>query len=182
MNYYKVLIFVFLWGVGHASDVQCDGVQEKKQTHQSNTSSLGVEMISHKEEPVILKQLITAVMEDEASWDDSGEKAFELAQLYEMHEKYKKAEEWYLFSAKKGFVNAQYHLGWMYESGNEKALHDANKAMYWYQEAAKKGDSDAYNNLGAMYLNDDRVSNDTAKAIEMFNMREHWEMIWHLII
>ncbi len=56
---------------------------------------------------------------------------------------------YYAISAEKGFANAQFALGQIYEF-NEK-FRDSSKAAYWYEKSANQGHSISCNNLGVLY-------------------------------
>jgi TPR repeat protein len=49
-------------------------------------------------------------------------------------------------SALKGYENAQYNLGVMYEKG-QGVQKDEKKAMAWFEKAAEQGNKDALNKL-----------------------------------
>jgi len=59
----------------------------------------------------------------------------------------KKAEYYYLISAKKGFKDAQSQLGYIYENDWVDISKDLTKAKYWYLKAAKQGDEFAIEQL-----------------------------------
>ena len=71
--------------------------------------------------------------------------------------------------AKKGFANAQYNMGVMYEKGKgvEKNL---NKAKKWFQFAADQGLPKAQYNLGLMYGKGKGVEKDYNKAIKWMTL------------
>ena len=71
--------------------------------------------------------------------------------------------------AKKGFANAQYNMGVMYEKGKgvEKNL---NKAKKWFQFAAEQGLAKAQYNLGLMYGKGKGVDKDYNKAIKWMTL------------
>jgi len=71
--------------------------------------------------------------------------------------------------AEKGDSDAQYDLGWVYESG-EGAKKDLKEAFKWFSLAAKQGDPDAQFNLGWMYENGEGVSPDLKLAKKFYEL------------
>ena len=51
-----------------------------------------------------------------------------------------KAANWYLKAAEQGLPEAQWNLGWMYESGKGVPF-DEKEAMKWFHKAAIQGDA-----------------------------------------
>lgn len=68
---------------------------------------------------------------------------------------YQEAFKWYTLSAEKGYANAMYSLGYIYENG-EGMDPNIGEAMKWYQKASQKGNTDALVALGVIYLNGDQ--------------------------
>ena len=74
----------------------------------------------------------------------------------------KEAVKWYWLAAEQGDAEAQFNLGYMYESGHE-VFQDYKKAFKWYRLAAEQGHASAQSNLGIMYANQG-VNQDYARA------------------
>ncbi|WP_164699297.1 tetratricopeptide repeat protein, partial [Aliarcobacter skirrowii] len=66
--------------------------------------------------------------------------------------------------AKKGDIEAQLNLGYMYHYGKGVSL-DYKKAIELYEKAATQGYAMAQNNLGVMYRDGEGVKQDYKKAI-----------------
>ena len=88
-----------------------------------------------------------------------------------------KAFYWYKKAAKKGHVEAQYMLGYMYSLG-KGVPKDLEKAFYWYKKAAEnghakaqyrlradRGDAKAQYSLGKEYYDGKGVSQSSKKAL-----------------
>jgi TPR repeat protein len=69
--------------------------------------------------------------------------------------------------AEAGQANAQYILGWIYQSG-EGVQRDDAEAAKWYQRAAEKGNADAQYALGSLYAGGVGVARDDAAAVKWF--------------
>ncbi len=84
-----------------------------------------------------------------------------------LREDYERAlEEWFPL-AKRGNVEAQNMLGYMYRFG--KGLpQDFEQARYWYRLSADQGHARAQNNLGAMYRQGLGVPQDFKEALRWF--------------
>ncbi len=78
-------------------------------------------------------------------------------------EEYAEAEMYFMTSAMKGDVKAEYNLGLIY-IGNYLGEPDRAKAFEWFESAADKGFMYAESMLGSMYLED----NDLANAEKYF--------------
>jgi membrane associated rhomboid family serine protease len=57
----------------------------------------------------------------------------------------------YRQAADLGDPQAEFHLGSMYESGNEGVPKDISQALYWYRKAADRGDAMTQNNVAWIY-------------------------------
>jgi TPR repeat protein len=73
------------------------------------------------------------------------------------------ALKWFLKAAKKGHVQAQSKLGYLYsrrgltvESGGNDVPADLAEARKWYRKAAEQGDAEAQIGLGFSYLNQEK--------------------------
>ena len=66
-----------------------------------------------------------------------------------------------------GDSEAQFTLGWRYDSGDE-IPQDYAKAAEWYHRAAEQGHDGAQNNLGFLYGNGQGVPQNYAKAAELY--------------
>ncbi|KAK8840428.1 hypothetical protein M9Y10_030633 [Tritrichomonas musculus] len=64
-----------------------------------------------------------------------------------------KAIQYYSFSAKENFSNAQYNLGRIYYD-DEYAIHDIEKAIYYFSLAANQNNPDALYRLALIYQDD----------------------------
>jgi TPR repeat protein len=82
----------------------------------------------------------------------------------ELHEK---TPTWYMKAAAKGNVEAQLHLGRLYEEGMDIEQSDAEAAK-WYREAAEQGDAVAQGNLGLMYEEGRGVEQSDAEAVKWY--------------
>ena len=71
--------------------------------------------------------------------------------------------------AKKGFAQAQYSLGIMYEKGKGVDL-NLKKAKKWFQLAAQQGISKAQYKLGLIYRNGQGVEKNYSKAIKWWEL------------
>ena len=71
--------------------------------------------------------------------------------------------------AKKGFAQAQYSLGIMYEKGKGVDL-NLRKAKKWFQLAAQQGISKAQYKLGVIYRNGKGVEKNYSKAIKWWEL------------
>lgn len=77
------------------------------------------------------------------------------------------ALEWYLKSAKQGYLPAQEQAGRYFQEGwgVEK---DLQQALYWYQKAAEQGSKKSSHTLGLMYKDGEGVAADPRKAVQYF--------------
>ena len=71
--------------------------------------------------------------------------------------------------AEQGDVDAQFHLGVMYESGQGVLRNDA-EAIKWYRKAADQGDAVAQFNLGIMYTKGEGVSQNATEAALWYHL------------
>ena len=71
--------------------------------------------------------------------------------------------------AERGYAEAQYYLGSMYDRGIG-VRQDFAEAAKWYRRAANQDDADGQNNLGAMYFNGHGVPQDHVRAHMWFNL------------
>ena len=98
---------------------------------------------------------------------DNIRNIYELGRAYHKKKEYEKAVEFYQKAADKGYTNAQYNLGVMYDNG-WGVRQDYIKAVELYQKAADQGNADALSNLGVMYESGQSVKQDYKKAVELF--------------
>ncbi|MCC8193116.1 MAG: sel1 repeat family protein [Deltaproteobacteria bacterium] len=77
------------------------------------------------------------------------------------------AEKWWIKSAKGGFPDAQYHLGFMYHQSLRGGRNPELIAHLW-NLAAAQGQGDAMYGLGFMYRAGDGVAKDPKKSLKMF--------------
>lgn len=70
--------------------------------------------------------------------------------------------------AEAGDPNAQYDLGFMYDTGRDDAIlsKDTRKAAEWYEKAALQGHAKAQSGLGMLYINGDGVPTDYVMGVE----------------
>lgn len=80
---------------------------------------------------------------------------------------YKKAFGYFIKAADLGDKNAQFRIGWMYESG-EGTDKDYKKAVEYYEKAAEQGYMYAQSNLGYHYENGNGVTKNLEKAFELY--------------
>ena len=71
--------------------------------------------------------------------------------------------------AEQGNIEAQFILGFMYESG-EGVPEDDAKAAQWYEKAAQQGEPNAQNNLGLLYAFGKGVPKDLVQAYFWFDI------------
>jgi hypothetical protein len=85
----------------------------------------------------------------------------------------------FIVAAKQGDANAQYGLGWCYETG-KGVTKDYSQAVFWHKKAAEQGNANAQYSLGLIYYNqgveaegmsDDKLYNE-AKQQSGFFFRE----------
>lgn len=60
------------------------------------------------------------------------------------------AAQWYLKSAKNGYIHAQFKMGSMYANGQGVSKNGA-EAIRWYMKVAETGNSDAQFNIALIY-------------------------------
>ena len=79
-----------------------------------------------------------------------------------------------LDKAEDGDSEAQYEVGWMYDTGQsaldtgESVPVDDTEAFKWYRKAAEQDDADAQYSLGGMYQNGEGVVKDNVEALKWF--------------
>lgn len=71
--------------------------------------------------------------------------------------------------AAQGDATAQYHLGWLYYTG-EGVPQDYTKARQWLEKAAAQGDAKAQHNLGVLYYFGKSVPQDYVRAYMWLNL------------
>ena len=71
--------------------------------------------------------------------------------------------------AEQGYANAQYNLGFMYDTGDGVPEDDA-EAVRWWRLAADQGLASAQYNLGFMYDTGDGVPEDYAEAVRLYRL------------
>ncbi len=84
-----------------------------------------------------------------------------------LREDYDRALEEWRPLAKRGNVEAQNMLGYMYRYG-QGVVQDFEQARHWYRLAADQGHARAQNNLGAMYRQGLGVTQDYVEALQWF--------------
>lgn len=89
---------------------------------------------------------------------------FNRAVQYYNQGNYVKAFPLYKDVAEKGYPEAQFNVGLMYQYGRG-VKKDFKQAVYWYQKAAKQGEAQSQTNLGIMYDNGQGVKKDFKQAI-----------------
>jgi TPR repeat protein len=73
----------------------------------------------------------------------------------------------YRRAADRGDADAQYNLGFSYQSGHGVAQ-DYVEAMRWYRKAADQGNTAAQNNIGVLYRNGWGVAQDHGEAMRWY--------------
>ena len=81
----------------------------------------------------------------------------------------KKAEQWWLKSAKGGSITAQLLLAEKYSEG-ESLTKNIAKSVYWYQQAAAQGNNDAQAKLASSYAIGSGVKKDLTLAYAWSNL------------
>ena len=79
------------------------------------------------------------------------------------------AVKWYRKAADQGFVQAQYNLAAMYDSG-QGVPQDYAEAAKWYRKAADRGFAQAQSYLGALYAKGQGVPRDYVEAYKWFDL------------
>lgn len=102
------------------------------------------------------------------SFGQSAEECYKKGEDYLYKADYQNALMWYEKAANQGHVNAQSHLGLMYNNGLG-VTKDYVKAVEWYQKAANQGKASAQYELGKMYENGYGVSKDYKKALDWYH-------------
>lgn len=77
------------------------------------------------------------------------------------------AEKWWIRSARGGFPDAQYHLGFLHHQSMRGARNPELVARLWTLAAAQ-GQGDAMYGLGFLYRAGDGVAKDQKKSLKMF--------------
>jgi len=75
-------------------------------------------------------------------------------------ENFLRAFHWLTKAAEKGFSDAQYALGRMYEFGWRGEAKDEEKAVEWYNKAAEQGCPEAVSRLKELSADEDEDSDD----------------------
>ena len=70
-------------------------------------------------------------------------------------------------AADQGDAEAQFNLGWMYDTG-KGVSQDYGEAVQWYRRAADQGHAQAQCNLGVMYYTGEGVPQDDREAVKWF--------------
>ncbi|MFZ1545569.1 MAG: tetratricopeptide repeat protein [Candidatus Nitrotoga sp.] len=70
--------------------------------------------------------------------------------------------------AESGDPNAQFDLGWMYDTGDDSKIlaKDIRKAAEWYEKAAIQGHAKAQTGLGLLYVNGNGLPQDYVKGVD----------------
>ena len=82
------------------------------------------------------------------------------------------AVKWYTLAAEQGHADAQYSLGWMYDTG-EGVPENGKRSMTWYTLAAEQGHVDAQFYLGAKYMSEDSIFKNYVRAYMWFNLNAY---------
>jgi Trypsin-like peptidase domain/Sel1 repeat len=83
-------------------------------------------------------------------------------------EDHKEAVKWIRRAAEAGHEDAQFDLGWLYDSGSVGVPQDHNEAVKWYRRAAEQGNAKAQYNLGQSYVRGEGVPEDYKEAVKWF--------------
>jgi len=78
------------------------------------------------------------------------------------------AAAWYEKSAKQGYAQGQYYLGYCYYAG-EGVNQDLKAAADWYEKAAQQGHAKAQLKFGNCFYYGEGVEQDLKKAVDWFN-------------
>ena len=76
---------------------------------------------------------------------------------------------WYRRAAEAGHADAQFNLGYMYNTG-EGVAQDYTEALAWYRRAAEQRHARAQSSLGSMYYKGEGVPQDHILAYMWFNL------------
>ncbi|MEK8016060.1 MAG: SEL1-like repeat protein, partial [Candidatus Parabeggiatoa sp.] len=82
----------------------------------------------------------------------------------ETQEYYDRRMTWYRQELKKSYVEAQFNLGYAYDSGEGISQND-KQAVYWYRKAAENGYKRAQFFLGCAYYDGQGVPQDSQQAV-----------------
>lgn len=98
----------------------------------------------------------------ETSSVDSSKSLFKKGEAFSNSDP-KKAAQFFLNSAQKGYVKAQRKLGSLYYKGNGVAQ-DYSESARWYRKAAEKGDADSQFFYSYMLINGEGVAQSESEA------------------
>ena len=82
----------------------------------------------------------------------------------------KTAVKWFTLAAERGYTDAQFSLGLMYEYGNDTVPKDYKAAVKWYTKAAKQGNASAQFYLGRAYEFGNGVFTSNQNAYIWYNI------------
>ena len=99
----------------------------------------------------------------------SPKECYERGQRLYAEDKFAEAVRWYRLAAEAGDAEAQFDLGFMYDTGRGVPQDDA-EAVRWYRLAADQGYFRALNNLGGMYGTGAGVPQDWVQAHMWYNL------------
>lgn len=86
---------------------------------------------------------------------------------YKKQKKFKKAAEYYLIAAEKGYAPSQNNLGILYENG-QGVKQDFQKAIFWYKASFAQGNTDAAYNLGNIYRTGLGTKKNLQKSFQLY--------------
>ena len=69
--------------------------------------------------------------------------------------------------AKRGYAEAQYHVGWLYANGNGLAV-DIKRALHWWMQAAEQGHTDAQFAVGLAYTTGEGIGKNLEHAVDWY--------------
>jgi TPR repeat protein len=96
-----------------------------------------------------------------------GQLEFSLASMVQQLGFQSRALEMFLALAEDGHREAQFAVGYMYDTGRDVAP-DPAAAAEWYRKAADGGHLVALNNLAALYMDGRGVDQDIAEAVALY--------------
>ena len=73
-------------------------------------------------------------------------------------------------NAEQGSADAQFLMGYMYDTGKGAAPKNYTEAVRWYRMAAEQGDAAAQTNLGRLYFTGRGVPKDVVEAARLFRL------------
>ena len=108
-----------------------------------------------------------SIPQEAEQWD--AELLFDSGEIYRQGQgipyDYKRAFQYYMKSAEKGYSKAQYRLGLMYAEG-QGVRRDYKEAVKWFRKSAEQGLPESQNSLGLKYAEGKGVRRDYKEAVK----------------